>query len=65
MKISIVYASQTGNTEAAAESIQDGILARYSFLQVRTMNVRDNEVTSPSWSKATRLFLARPCTSPA
>lgn len=44
MKISIVYASQTGNTEAAAESIQDGILARYPFFQVRAMNVRENAV---------------------
>ncbi len=27
MRISILYVSQSGNTEAAAESIQDGILA--------------------------------------
>lgn len=44
MKISIIYTSQTGNTEEAAEYIQDGILAKYPFIQVRTMNIRDGEV---------------------
>lgn len=43
MKISIVYASQTGNTEAAAEYIQDGILAKYPFIQVKLMNIREQE----------------------
>lgn len=44
MKISIVYVSQTGNTEAAAEYIQDGILAKYPFIQVKLMDIRENEV---------------------
>ncbi len=44
MKISIVYVSQTGNTELAAEYIQDGILAKYPFIQVKLMDVRENEV---------------------
>lgn len=44
MKISIIYASQTGNTEAAAEYIMDGILAKHPFIQVKMMNVRENEV---------------------
>lgn len=44
MKISIVYVSQTGNTETAAESIQDGILAKYPFVQVKMMDIRENEV---------------------
>lgn len=43
MKIAIVYVSQTGNTEAAAEFIEDGILAKYPFINVRTMNIRDDE----------------------
>lgn len=43
MKISIVYASQTGNTEEAAEYIQDGILAKYPFIQVKLMDIRENE----------------------
>ncbi len=60
MKISIVYASQTGNTEAAAESIQDGILARYSFLQVRTMNVRDNEVDIPFLEQSDAVIFGAP-----
>lgn len=44
MKISIVFVSQTGNTEAAAEYIQDGILGRYPFIQVKLMDIRENEV---------------------
>lgn len=42
MKISIVYVSQTGHTEGAAEYIQDGILARYPFIQVKLMDIREN-----------------------
>lgn len=44
MKISIVYVSQTGNTETAAEYIQDGILAKYPFIQVKMMDIREDEV---------------------
>ncbi len=44
MKISIVYVSQTGNTEAVAEYIQDGILAKYPFIQVKLMDIRENEM---------------------
>src|SRR5699024_7873502 len=47
MKISIIYTSQTGNTDEAAEYIQDGILSRYPFIQVKTMNIRDHEVDIP------------------
>lgn len=43
MKISVIYVSQTGRTEEAAEYIQDGILARYPFAQVKLMNVREEE----------------------
>lgn len=43
MKISIIYVSQGGNTETAAEYIADGILARFPFIQVKLMSVRDNE----------------------
>lgn len=44
MKISIIYVSQTGSTEEAAEYIQDGILAKYPFIQVKLMNIRENEM---------------------
>lgn len=44
MKISIVYVSQSGNTEAAAEYIEEGILARFPFAQVKLMSIRDDEV---------------------
>ncbi|MGN0294289.1 MAG: flavodoxin family protein [Lachnospiraceae bacterium] len=44
MKISIVYVSQTGNTEMAAESVQDGIMVKYPFIQVKIMDIRENEV---------------------
>ena len=44
MKISIIYASQTGNTEAAAEYIMDGILEKSPFMQVKMMDVTEDEV---------------------
>lgn len=43
MKIAIVYASQGGNTERAAECIQDGILAKFPFAQVKAMDVGEGE----------------------
>lgn len=44
MKISIVYVSLGGNTEVAAEYIEEGILARFPFAQVKLMSIRDDEV---------------------
>lgn len=44
MKISVLYVSQTGNTATAAEFIEDGILAAYPFIQVKLMDIRENEV---------------------
>lgn len=44
MKISIVYVSLGGNTEVAAEYIEEGILARFPFVQVKLMSIRDEEV---------------------
>ena len=44
MKISIVYVSQGGNTEVAAEYIEEGILKRFPFAQVNLMSIRDDEV---------------------
>jgi len=44
MKISVLYVSQTGNTAAAAEFIEDGILAAHPFVQVKLMDIRENEV---------------------
>lgn len=43
MKISVIYVSQTGHTDEAAEYIQDGILAKYPFVQVKLMNLREEE----------------------
>ena len=43
MKIAIVYTSQTGNTDTAAEFIEDGILGKYPFIKVRSINLRDDE----------------------
>ena len=43
MKIGILYTSQTGNTEMAAEFIEDGILSRFPFLEVRCMDIREGE----------------------
>lgn len=44
MKISIIYVSQTGNTEVAAEHIQKGIYVNYPSIQVKLMNLRGNGV---------------------
>lgn len=44
MKISVIYVSQTGNTEEAAGYIQDGILAKHPFIQVKLMNIRENKM---------------------
>ena len=44
MKISILYVSQSGNTECAAEYIADGIMARFPFIEVKLMSIRDQEV---------------------
>lgn len=44
MKISIIYVSQGGNTEVAAEYIEEGILKRFPFAQVKLMSIRDDEV---------------------
>lgn len=44
MKISIIYVSQSGNTEVAAEYIEEGILARFPFVQVKLMSIREDEV---------------------
>ena len=44
MKISIIYVSQGGNTEVAAEYIEEGILKRFPFAQVNLMSLRDDEV---------------------
>ncbi len=44
MKISIIYVSQGGNTEVAAEYIEEGILKRFPFAQVNLMSIRDDEV---------------------
>lgn len=43
MKISIIYVSQTGNTDMAAEYIENGILKKYPFIQVKAMNIREEE----------------------
>ena len=44
MKISIIYVSQGGNTEVAAEYIEEGLLKRFPFAQVNLMSIRDDEV---------------------
>ncbi len=60
MKISIIYVSQTGNTEEAAECIQDGILAKHPFIQVKTMNIRENEVDMEFLSESETILFGTP-----
>lgn len=60
MKISIVYVSQTGNTEAAAEYIQDGILASYPFIQVNLMDIRDNGVDMDFLAQSSTVIFGTP-----
>lgn len=60
MKISIIYVSQTGNTEMAAEYIQDGILAKYPFVQVKMMDIRENEVDPDFISQSDAVIFGTP-----
>lgn len=60
MKLSILYVSQTGNTEAAAETIRDGILARYPFIEVRLMDIRENEVDTAFLEQSETVIFGSP-----
>lgn len=60
MKISIIYVSQTGNTEEAAEYIQDGILAKYPFIQVKLMDIREDEVDMDFLGKSDAVIFGSP-----
>ncbi len=60
MKISIIYASQTGHTDEAAEYIQDGILAKYPFVQVKLMNIRENEPDLDFLAESTAVIFGSP-----
>lgn len=60
MKISIIYVSQTGNTEAAAEYIQDGILAKHPFIQVKLMDIRGNEVDAEFLAQSEAVIFGTP-----
>jgi len=60
MNISIIYVSQTGNTEMAAEYIQDGILGKYPFIQVKLMDLRENEVDLDFLKKSEAVIFGTP-----
>lgn len=60
MKISIVYVSQGGNTEAAAEYIQDGILAKYPFVQVKLMDAGEGEIDIPFLEESEAVIFGSP-----
>ena len=60
MKISIVYVSQTGNTETAAEYIEEGILAKFPFAQVKLMSIRENEVDCDFLQKSDAVIFGTP-----
>ena len=60
MKISILDVSQTGTTEAAAEYIQDGILAKYPFIQVKLMDIRENEVDAKFLEESEAVIFGSP-----
>lgn len=60
MNISIIYVSQTGNTEMAAEYIQDGILEKYPFIQVKLMDIRENEVDLDFLEKSEAVIFGTP-----
>lgn len=60
MKISIVYVSQSGNTEVAAEYIEEGILARFPFAQVKLMSIRDDEVDYEFLQKSEAVIFGTP-----
>lgn len=60
MNISIIYVSQTGNTEIAAEYIQDGILEKYPFIRVKLMDIRENEVDLDFLEKSDAVIFGTP-----
>lgn len=60
MKISIVYVSQTGITLTAAEYIQDGILEKYPFIQVKLMDIRENDVDIPFLDQSDAVIFGTP-----
>ncbi len=60
MNISIIYVSQTGNTEMAAESIQDGILEKYPFIQVKLMDIREQGVDLAFLEKSGAVIFGTP-----
>lgn len=60
MKIAIVYASQGGNTERAAECIQDGVLAEFPFAEVKAMDVGENETDLDFLSKCDAVIFGSP-----
>lgn len=60
MKIAIVYASQGGNTERAAECIQDGILEKFPFAQVKAMDVGENETDLEFLSESDAVIFGSP-----
>lgn len=60
MKISIVYVSQTGNTEAVAESIKDGILAKMPFCQIKLMDIRENETDTDFLAQSDAVIFGSP-----
>ena len=43
MKITILYLSETGNTEKMAGHIKDGILKQNGVMEVKLMNMKDGE----------------------
>lgn len=59
-EIAIVYVSQTGNTEVAAESIVDGILANYPFIEVKQMSIRDQETDLDFLQKCDAVIFGAP-----
>lgn len=60
MKISIVYVSQTGNTDTAADYIIDGILAKFPFIQVKPMNLHRNELDLEFLSQSDAVIVGTP-----
>lgn len=62
MKITILYYSETGNTERAAETVRDGILSADGNIEVSLMNIADEDrINKDFLNESSAVIFGTPC----
>ncbi|NLH00584.1 MAG: flavodoxin family protein [Clostridiales bacterium] len=62
MKITILYYSETGNTERAAETVRDGILSADENIEVSLMNIADEDrINKDFLNESSAVIFGTPC----